>query len=51
MGRGFSVSHQKVALELAVAGPTVASGYTELTLVPTVSNLRTIHLHSRQAGE
>ncbi|PWN92640.1 hypothetical protein FA10DRAFT_276691 [Acaromyces ingoldii] len=48
MGRGFSLSHQKVALEVAVSGPTIASGYTELTITPTVANLKTIHLNSRQ---
>lgn len=51
MGRGFSLSHQKVALEVAVSGPTIASGYTELTITPTVANLKTIHLNSRQTGE
>lgn len=25
-------------------------GYTEITIVPTTQNLKTIHLHSRQCG-
>ncbi|UZJ55485.1 hypothetical protein CBS101457_004805 [Exobasidium rhododendri] len=47
-GRGFTVSHQKVALELAFSTKTVAQGYTELVIQPTDRNLRTIHLNSRQ---
>lgn len=49
LGRGFTISHQKVALELAFTHQTVAQGYTEITLIPTDKNLRTIHLHSRQS--
>ncbi|KAG2155663.1 TATA-binding protein associated factor Taf2 [Suillus clintonianus] len=44
--RGFSISHQKVVLEIDFSGSLW--GYTEITLIPTNSNLRTIHLHSRQ---
>ncbi|KAF8727767.1 hypothetical protein AX14_007043, partial [Amanita brunnescens Koide BX004] len=44
--RGFSISHQKVVLEIDFSGSLW--GYTEITLVPTSSELRTIHLHSRQ---
>lgn len=43
--RGFSLSHQKVALELAFSG--VLAGYTELTIVPTNSALRHVYLHAR----
>ncbi|KAF8640825.1 hypothetical protein AX17_000474 [Amanita inopinata Kibby_2008] len=39
-------SHQKVVLEIDFAG--CLWGYTEITLVPTSSELRTVHLHSRQ---
>ncbi|KAF9531853.1 hypothetical protein CPB83DRAFT_785561 [Crepidotus variabilis] len=44
--RGFSLSHQKVVLEIDFSG--VLWGYTEITIVPTSSELRTVHLHSRQ---
>ncbi|KAJ7611016.1 hypothetical protein FB45DRAFT_329816 [Roridomyces roridus] len=44
--RGFSISHQKVVLEIDFSG--CFWGYTEITIVPTSSELRTIHLHSRQ---
>ncbi|KAJ1025442.1 hypothetical protein NDA13_004253 [Ustilago tritici] len=45
--RGFTVSHQRVVLDLGFNG-TVA-GFTELTIVPTHRSLRTIHLNCRQA--
>lgn len=48
-GRGFTVSHQKVALDLAFSTKTIAQGYTELIIQPTDKSLRTIHLNSRQA--
>ncbi|KAJ7897366.1 hypothetical protein B0H14DRAFT_2677986 [Mycena olivaceomarginata] len=46
--RGFSiyVSHQKVVLEIDFSG--CLWGYTEITIVPTSKDLKTIHLHSRQ---
>ncbi|KAF8899169.1 hypothetical protein BD779DRAFT_64933 [Infundibulicybe gibba] len=44
--RGFTISHQKVVLEIDFSG--TLWGYTEITIVPTSSELRTIHLHSRQ---
>ncbi|OCH90063.1 hypothetical protein OBBRIDRAFT_793679 [Obba rivulosa] len=44
--RGFSISHQKVVLEIDFSGSLW--GYTELTVVPTSNELKTIHLHSRQ---
>ncbi|KAM6498612.1 hypothetical protein JOM56_006560 [Amanita muscaria] len=44
--RGFSISHQKVVLEIDFAG--CLWGYTEITIIPASSELRTIHLHSRQ---
>ncbi|KAJ7750340.1 hypothetical protein B0H16DRAFT_1550372 [Mycena metata] len=44
--RGFSISHQKVVLEIDFSG--CLWGYTELTIVPTSKDLKTIHLHSRQ---
>ncbi|KAL4070551.1 hypothetical protein J3A83DRAFT_4244024 [Scleroderma citrinum] len=44
--RGFSISHQKVVLEIDFSG--FLWGYTEITLVPNNANLKTIHLHSRQ---
>ncbi|KAI0323074.1 hypothetical protein OF83DRAFT_1234654 [Amylostereum chailletii] len=43
--RGFSISHQRVVLEIDFSGSIW--GYTELTIVPTSKDLRTIHLHSR----
>lgn len=44
--RGFSLSHQKVVLEIDFSG--CLWGYTEITIVPSSSELRTVHLHSRQ---
>lgn len=44
--RGFSISHQKVVLEIDFSGSLW--GYTEITIIPTSSELRAIHLHSRQ---
>ncbi|KAJ6601377.1 hypothetical protein DFH09DRAFT_1490642 [Mycena vulgaris] len=46
--RGFSiyVSHQKVVLEIDFSG--CLWGYTEITIVPTSKDLKTINLHSRQ---
>ena len=44
--RGFSIQHQKVALHVDLAG--FIRGYTEITIVPNISSLRTIHIHSRQ---
>lgn len=43
--RGYTLSHQKVALELGFSG--VLAGYTELTVVPTNAALRHIYLHAR----
>ncbi|KAF7307415.1 Transcription initiation factor TFIID subunit 2 [Mycena indigotica] len=44
--RGFNISHQKVVLEIDFSG--CLWGYTEITIVPTSKELRTVHLHSRQ---
>ena len=44
--RGFSIQHQKVALHVDLAG--FIRGYTEITIVPNIPTLRTIHIHSRQ---
>ncbi|TBU50053.1 hypothetical protein BD309DRAFT_996445 [Dichomitus squalens] len=55
--RGFSIyvdltwrdvytSHQKVVLEVDFTGKLW--GYTEITVVPTSKDLKTIHLHARQ---
>ncbi|KAL4266270.1 Transcription initiation factor TFIID subunit 2 [Pleurotus pulmonarius] len=44
--RGFTISHQKVALEIDFSGSLW--GYTEMTLIPNTSDLRTLHLHCRQ---
>lgn len=44
--RGFFIQHQKVALNIDLAGHV--RGYTEITIVPNLSTLRTIHLHSRE---
>ncbi len=46
--RGFTVSHQRVVLDLSFSGTVV--GFTELTIVPTHRSLRTIHLNCRQAS-
>jgi len=43
-GRGFSLSHQRVALDLDFAGHITATAY--LTILPTSPNLRTINLHA-----
>ncbi|KAJ7508635.1 hypothetical protein B0H11DRAFT_37054 [Mycena galericulata] len=44
--RGFSISHQKVVLEIDFSG--CLWGYTEITIIPTNKDLKTINLHSRQ---
>ncbi|KZT72927.1 hypothetical protein DAEQUDRAFT_685309 [Daedalea quercina L-15889] len=44
--RGFTISHQKVVLEIDFSGSLW--GYTELTVVPESKDLKTLHLHSRQ---
>ncbi|KAI0049299.1 hypothetical protein FA95DRAFT_1538598 [Auriscalpium vulgare] len=55
--RGFSIyrsltrvsvytSHQSVVLEIDFSGSVW--GYTEITIIPTSKDLKTIHLHSRQ---
>lgn len=61
-----STSHQKVALEVDFSGTlwvcavclvfflrnhSLPQGYTELTVVPTSKDLKTIHLHARQCGQ
>lgn len=46
--RGFSISNQKVVLEIDFSG--VLWGYTEITIIPNSPELRTIHLHSRQCA-
>ncbi|KAG9024969.1 hypothetical protein FS842_005369, partial [Serendipita sp. 407] len=43
--RGFSVNHQKVALEIDFSGSL--QGFTEITIVPNIPDLRTVHLHAR----
>ncbi|KAJ3830293.1 hypothetical protein F5880DRAFT_1516515 [Lentinula raphanica] len=45
--RGFSISHQKVVLEIDFSGSLW--GYTEITIIPASSELRTILLHCRQS--
>ncbi|CAO1625272.1 unnamed protein product [Sympodiomycopsis kandeliae] len=49
-GRGFTVSHQKVALEISLTSAVVLGGYTELTIVPTDEYLQTIYLNLRQCN-
>ncbi|RDX51973.1 hypothetical protein OH76DRAFT_1400878 [Lentinus brumalis] len=44
--RGFNISHQKVVLEVDFSGSLW--GHTEITVVPTSKDLKTIHLHARQ---
>jgi len=44
--KGFTISHQKVVLEIDFSG--LLFGYTEITLVPTSKELKTIYLHLRQ---
>ncbi|CAO1634477.1 unnamed protein product [Parajaminaea phylloscopi] len=46
--RGYTVSHQKVALELGFSGAVVLAGFTELTIVPSDRSLRTVYLNTRQ---
>ncbi|KAG9000448.1 hypothetical protein FRB94_005418 [Tulasnella sp. JGI-2019a] len=41
-----STTHQKVALEIDFSG--AIRGYTELTVVPKIRELKSIHLHCRQ---
>ncbi|EJD48509.1 hypothetical protein AURDEDRAFT_112948 [Auricularia subglabra TFB-10046 SS5] len=45
--RGFTISHQRVVLDLNFAG--TLRGSTELTIVPTSRDLRTIYLNCRHA--
>ncbi|WFD37120.1 uncharacterized protein MJAP1_000062 [Malassezia japonica] len=45
--RGFTLTHQRVALELAFSG--ALAGYTELTVSPTTAALRSIFLNARRA--
>ncbi|CEH12526.1 TATA binding protein associated factor [Ceraceosorus bombacis] len=47
--RGFTVAHQKVALDLDLERH-IASGYTELTVAPTDKALRVIHLNFKGPG-
>ncbi|KAI0652328.1 hypothetical protein C8Q79DRAFT_937038 [Trametes meyenii] len=44
--RGFTISHQKVVLEIDFSGHIW--GYTTITLNPTSRDLKAIHLHARQ---
>ncbi|KAH9858258.1 hypothetical protein C2E23DRAFT_892071 [Lenzites betulinus] len=44
--RGFTISHQKVVLEIDFSGHIW--GYTTITVNPTSKDLKTIHLHARQ---
>ncbi|KAI9057062.1 hypothetical protein FKP32DRAFT_1598551 [Trametes sanguinea] len=44
--RGFTISHQKVVLEIDFSGHIW--GYTTITLNPTSKDLKTVHLHARQ---
>ncbi|EIW87115.1 TATA-binding protein associated factor Taf2 [Coniophora puteana RWD-64-598 SS2] len=46
--RGFTISHQKVVVELDFSG--ALWGYTDITLIPSTANLKTIHLHSKQCS-
>ncbi|KDQ63029.1 hypothetical protein JAAARDRAFT_29020 [Jaapia argillacea MUCL 33604] len=46
--RGFTISHQKVVLEIDFSGSIW--GYTEITLTPVSKDLKTINLHSRQCS-
>ncbi|KAJ4485637.1 hypothetical protein J3R30DRAFT_3440949 [Lentinula aciculospora] len=45
--RGFSISHQKVVLEIDFGGSLW--GYTDITIAPASSDLKTIILHCRQS--
>ncbi|KAL9933347.1 hypothetical protein V8E36_008065 [Tilletia maclaganii] len=45
--RGFTLTHQRIDLELSFAHAS-AAGYTELQITPTDEHLRSIHLHARQ---
>jgi transcription initiation factor TFIID subunit 2 len=43
-GRGFTLSHQRVALDINFSGVITASAH--LTILPTSPNLRTINIHA-----
>lgn len=47
--RGFNIAHQKVGLEVDLAGKSLR-GWTEITINPTDPSLKTIRLNSRQCG-
>lgn len=50
LGRGFSLNHQKVALELSFSSQNevIIQGYTELLISPTDKYLKTLHLNAKQ---
>ncbi|GAA5972288.1 hypothetical protein JCM8115_005958 [Rhodotorula mucilaginosa] len=45
MGKGFAITNQKVSISIGLNGRI--NGYTELTIVPTEGDLRTVWLHAR----
>ncbi|GAA6000165.1 transcription initiation factor TFIID subunit TAF2 [Rhodotorula paludigena] len=45
MGKGFLITNQKVSIAVGLNGRI--NGYTELTIVPTEADLRTVWLHAR----
>ncbi|BGP23606.1 transcription initiation factor TFIID subunit 2 [Rhodotorula toruloides] len=45
MGKGFAITNQKVSISIGLQGRI--HGYTELTIVPTAADLRTVWLHAR----
>ncbi|GAA5938378.1 transcription initiation factor TFIID subunit TAF2 [Sporobolomyces koalae] len=45
MGKGFNVTNQKVSISIGLNGRI--NGYTELTIVPTEPDLRTVWLNAR----
>ncbi|GAA5961060.1 hypothetical protein JCM3765_006519 [Sporobolomyces pararoseus] len=45
MGKGFNVTNQKISISIGLNGRI--NGYTELTIVPTTPDLRTIWLNAR----
>ena len=45
--RGFALSHQKATLDVSLA-TGLLSGITDLTILPTSSDLRVLYFHFRQ---
>lgn len=48
MGKGFTLTHQRVVLDLALSGE--AKGHAEFSVTPADSGLKIVYLHARDLG-